>query len=41
MKIKAYHYSRGSWNTPDEKWEIYIEDDEVIRILRRLIGGER
>ncbi len=37
MKIKIYHFHKGN-EYPDERWEIHIEDGELIRIIKSCFG---
>ena len=39
MKIKIYHFLRGS-EYPDERWELHIEDNEIIRIIKAVLGSK-
>ena len=35
--IRIYHFSREKgWKIPCEKWEIEIDDSEVVRLVKRI-----
>jgi len=37
MIIRIYHFSREKdWKIPYEKWEIEIDDSEVVRLIKRI-----
>jgi|GEM_PF-5385518 len=38
MIVKIYHYDREKdWKHPLKKWEIHIDDHEVVSLIERVL----